>query len=723
VVPQSNTLFAGQINTPPQNIPGAIYNSDSGFVFPVSSTQAAGLSDYGTRFKATFNNVPAGVRIFVSTVNVNNAASPVAPPNPPGGMVVGTYAMLVNGETTSDGNAGSPSVFPGVAATDSGPNNGNVPIVELAISNGSASAVWEVVNTIPFYIESFKFAVYVTYTADPIHNSPAPGTATVHLNYAATAISGIAGDSSIPLPRFVPDSSGAASVFTIQACTITSSLGIATTHSGSFTQGQQGATYSVVVSNGPAVGPSSGGVTVTENLPAGLTLVSMSGPGWTCPGTAANNCTRSDVLPAGASYPALTVTVNVAANAGSPVLNSVTVSGGGSADSSAVDSTVINAGPPQALRFVPLTPCRITDTRTANGPFGGPNLAAGVSRDFNPVTSSCAVPANALAYSLNLTVIPLTPLGYISIWPTGQPQPVVSTLNSFDGRIKANAAIVPAGPSGAFTLYATDPTHVVVDINGYFVPASGSQDLAFYPVTPCRIADTRGATGTFGAPALAGGVPRTFPIPSSNCGIPAGAQAYAFNMTVVPRGSLGYLSTWPAGSPQPLVSTLNALTGAITSNASIVPAGVNGAISVYASDTTDLIVDINGYFAPPGSGALDFYTVTPCRALDTRSAAGALGGPIMGAGQSRSFIVPSSACGIPVTARAYSLNATVVPPAPLSYLTLWGSGGQPLVSTLNSLDGSVVANAALVPAGISGEVTAFTANLSHLLLDINGYFR
>ncbi len=405
------------------------------------------------------------------------------------------------------------------------------------------------------------------------------------------------------------------------------------------------------------------------------------------------------------------------------MLNSVTVSGGGSADTSAVDSTVINAGPPQALRFVPLTPCRIADTRTANGPFGGPHLAAGVSRDFNPVASSCGVPANALAYSLNLTVIPLTPLGYISIWPAGQPKPVVSTLNSFDGRIKANAAIVPAGPNGAFTLYATDPTNVAIDINGYFVPANGSQNLAFYPVTPCRVADTRTPTGTFGAPAIAGGVPRTFPVSSSSCGIPANAQAYAFNMTVVPVGLLGYLSTWPAGSPQPVVSTLNALTGAITSNASIVPAGVNGAISVYASDTTNLIIDINGYFAPPGTGSLDFYTATPCRVLDTRIAAGALGGPIMGAGQSRSFIVPSSACGIPANAKAYSLNATVVPPGPLSFLTLWGSGGQPLVSTLNSLDGTVVANAALVPAGTSGEVTAFTTNLSHLLLDINGYFR
>jgi uncharacterized repeat protein (TIGR01451 family) len=503
------------------------------------------------------------------------------------------------------------------------------------------------------------------------------------------------------------------------------SLSISKTHTGNFVQGQNGATYTVTVSNAANAAPTNGTVTVTDSVPSGLTLVSMAGTGWTCPGTAANNCTRSGVLAAGASYPAITVTVNVAANAGTALSNLASVSGGGSAGSSSSDVTVINGGNSgqQALRFVPLTPCRVADTRNATGPFGGPALATGSSRDFVVPSSSCGIPASAAAYSLNVTVVPLGPLQYISVWPAGQPQPVVSTLNSFDGRIKANAAIVPAGLNGAFSVFATDPTHVVVDIDGYFVPASGSQNLTFYPVTPCRVADTRNPTGTFGAPALAGGVPRTFPVPSSNCGIPASAQAYAFNMTVVPTVPVGYLTTWPAGSSQPIVSTLNAPTGTVTSNAAIVPAGVNGAITVYVTNATDLIIDINGYFAPPGAGSLDFYTATPCRVLDTRNAAGPLGGPLMGAGQARSFNVPSSTCGIPATARAYSLNATVLPSASLQYLTLWGSGNIPIVSTLNSYDGTVVANAALVPAGASGEVTAFTTNLTHLLLDINGYFR
>ena len=98
------------------------------------------------------------------------------------------------------------------------------------------------------------------------------------------------------------------------------SLSIAKTHAGNFTQAQFGANYSVTVRNAAGAASTSGTVTVTENLPPGLTLVSMSGTGWTCPGTAANNCTRSDVLAAGASYPAITVTVNVASNAGSPLL-------------------------------------------------------------------------------------------------------------------------------------------------------------------------------------------------------------------------------------------------------------------------------------------------------------------------------------------------------------------------------------------------------------------
>jgi hypothetical protein len=68
-------------------------------------------------------------------------------------------------------------------------------------------------------------------------------------------------------------------------------------------------------------------------------------------------------------------------------------------------------------------------------------------------------------------------------------------------------------------------------------------------------------------------------------------------MTVVPQApTSGYLSTWPAGGAQPVVSTLNALKGEVVANAAIVPAGEGSAISVFVTDTAQVVIDTNGYF-------------------------------------------------------------------------------------------------------------------------------
>src|SRR5580692_6318992 len=263
-----------------------------------------------------------------------------------------------------------------------------------------------------------------------------------------------------------------------------------------------------------------------------------------------------------------------------------------------------------SLQFLAVAPCRTMDTRNPNGPLGGPFVAGGTTRTIPIPSSSCNVPATASAYSLNFTVVPHGTLAFLSVWAAGQPQPVVSTLNSLDGQTIANAAIVPAGTAGAINAFADNDTDLIVDINGYFAPPTAST-LQFYPLTPCRVLDTRNATGTFGGPSITGGTSRSFPIPSSSCGVPATAAAYAFNVTVVPQGALAYLTAWPTGQPQPVVSTLNSFDGTILANAAIVPAGTNGSASFYASNTTDLVVDINGYFAPPGSGGLSFYPLSP----------------------------------------------------------------------------------------------------------------
>jgi hypothetical protein len=386
--------------------------------------------------------------------------------------------------------------------------------------------------------------------------------------------------------------------------------------------------------------------------------------------------------------------------------------------------TAVFIEPGYGLQFVPVTPCRLVDTRNPNGEFGGPPIPGGTSRSFPiPQQTPCDIPASAAAYSLNVTVVPITTLGYLTIWPTGEAQPVVSTMNSPDGRIKANAAIVPAGTSGAVSVYVTQTTNVVLDIDGYFEPAA-SGTYQFYTLTPCRVVDTRDSTKPqgLGPPSLPAQQARDFPILTSPClqNLPQQPQAYSFNVTVVPNPSgqrLGYLTVWPSNEHQPVVSTLNNPKATVVANAAIVPAAPDGDIDAYAYDTTDLVIDVNGYFAAPGgTNALSLYPAAPCRVLDTRQNNGQ---PFSG---TLVVNVVGSACAPSSSAEAYVFNATVVPPGSMPYLTLWPDHStQPIVSTLNARDGFITSNMAIVPT-TNGSIDAYAYALTQLILDISGYF-
>ena len=392
-----------------------------------------------------------------------------------------------------------------------------------------------------------------------------------------------------------------------------------------------------------------------------------------------------------------------------------TYSGDGNYTGSSGSTTQLVNPVPTAIQFLPLTPCRVVDTRNTDGTFGGPAIAGNLSRSF-PLSQSgnpCGIPDSAVAYSLNVTVVPQTTLGYLTIWPSGEGQPYVSTMNSPDGRIKANAAIVPAGtPAGSVSVYVTNTTNVILDIDGYFT-APGSGTYQFYPLTPCRIVDTRNGQDQG---MLQAGVERDYTI-AGTCGIPSSATAYSFNVTVLPAtGGLDYLTVWPQGESQPAVSTLNDNTGTVVANAAIVPAGSNSTTAFYAhSNATNLLVDVDGYFAAPGTGGLSLYPVAPCRVLDTRQSGGSFVGE-------KTVNVVGSTCAPPSNAAAYVFNATVVPPGPMLYLSLWPDGEQqPTVSTLNAEDGFITSNMAIVPTN-NGSIDAFAAALTQLILDISGYF-
>jgi hypothetical protein len=125
----------------------------------------------------------------------------------------------------------------------------------------------------------------------------------------------------------------------------------------------------------------------------------------------------------------------------------------------------------------------------------------------------------------------------------------------------------------------------------------------------------------------------------------------------------------------------------------------------------------------------DFYTVTPCRLVDTRNAAGATGGPALGAGSTRSFPVTGGACGVPPTAKAVSVNLTAVGAAAPGHFILFPGDalGPPLMSNVNFVPGVTRANNAVVPLATDGtgtiNVTNGSAGAVHFVLDVNGYFQ
>jgi hypothetical protein len=184
--------------------------------------------------------------------------------------------------------------------------------------------------------------------------------------------------------------------------------------------------------------------------------------------------------------------------------------------------------PTPPLTLVGITPCRVVDTRSGGGPFGAPDLAAGSTRNFPILQSACGIPANALAYSLNITVVPVSGLQYLTLWPTGQPQPLASTLNAPNQQMVANAAIIPAGAGGEVSVYASDETNLIIDIDGYLIAGATG---ATGPTGPT------GATGPAGPPGANGPTGGSGPIGIAFRGVWSSTATYSRGDIVTDAGS------------------------------------------------------------------------------------------------------------------------------------------------------------------------------------------
>jgi hypothetical protein len=234
-------------------------------------------------------------------------------------------------------------------------------------------------------------------------------------------------------------------------------LSIGKSHTGSFSQGQTGATYTLTVSNtAGTIGYTTGAVTVTEIPPTGMTVTGIAGGNgslWVCTlGTL--SCTRSDRLAPGASYDPITVTVNVAANASSPLVNQASVSGGNSpAPANATDSTTIIA---PALT--------ISKTHTGGNFTLGEQGAAYTINVTNGTGSSAPTTGT-------ITVVDTPPTGFTvtAIAGVGGGTPwscVLGTLTCTSTRALAGGESDPITVTGNVSLSATAPFQNTATLSG-----------------------------------------------------------------------------------------------------------------------------------------------------------------------------------------------------------------------------------------------------------------
>jgi len=300
-------------------------------------------------------------------------------------------------------------------------------------------------------------------------------------------------------------------------------LSIAKKHTGNFTQGQQGQ-YTVTVANSLAnAPPTSGTVTMTEMPPTGETLVSMSGTGWTCP-TGGTTCTRNDALQAGQSYPAITVTVNVANNAPPSVTNQVSVSGGGSASANASDPTTVNPSSPVAsisvnpptasvpagktvqfsatakkqdgTTFDVTNQANWTSSNTATAVVSSTGLATGVAANTQPATIQAAFQGFTGTASLTVTQAVL-----VSIF-VGPPQATVAVGGQQQFMATGTFSDASTQDITPNVNWTSSNTSVATVQSGTVDAAPGLATGVAASVNPVTITATDSKTGLFGTASL-----------------------------------------------------------------------------------------------------------------------------------------------------------------------------------------------------------------------------
>ncbi|HMV81641.1 MAG TPA: putative Ig domain-containing protein [Blastocatellia bacterium] len=416
--------------------------------------------------------------------------------------------------------------------------------------------------------------------------------------------------------------------------------------------------------------------------------------------------------------------------------------------------TVIVSG----LQFYPLPqPVRLLETRAGLTGCTTPGAAINAGRTFTlQARTACAgIPASAQAVTGNVTVVP-TGGGFLTLFPSSAQQPTVANSNFGPGEVTNNVFTVGLGAAdGAFKIFASGTTHVIVDVTGYYAPP-GTGGLYFHPLaTPVRLLETRaGLNGCVapGAQLIGTGDPNAdpnldlavqgrSPVASPCNSIPSTAQVLVGNATSVVPSNGGFLTIYPSGGTRPLIASSNYGGNDVINGPFAVKLGADGRFKIYTLRTTHLVIDILGYYSEEavdanGVGLLFNPLPVPVRLLETRPdfpnfplpGCTRTNAPIQGNLNAATHTQQAAGfCGLPATAQAVVGNASVVSTPGAGFLTLFPGNLTiaPLVATSNYPTPAAAGYNRHYFVGLSpvdGTFKVLTQFTTELILDASGYF-
>jgi glucose/arabinose dehydrogenase len=369
--------------------------------------------------------------------------------------------------------------------------------------------------------------------------------------------------------------------------------------------------------------------------------------------------------------------------------------------------TALNSTP--AGLFTPVTPYRLFDTRDpSTSPLGtGEPLQPGQTMAVNLFSQSGSTATTAAL--LNVTTDQPQAAGYVRAFPCGQ-EPNTSTVNFDPGQTAANLALVkvPADGNVCFTSFV--PTHVIVDVAGWFSPVSAGTGYGYATTEPLRVLDTR-----LNAP-LVGGQEFKLNLVGQG-GFPADATAALLNLTVTEPTAAGYVKVYPCGEEN-TVSNVNYVADQTVANLAAVKVAPGGDVCFKSFVDTQLVVDLAGWYAPGATGT--FAATDPIRLFDTREAStvSRLDGEVE---------VPYQMAGtahVPANATSVVLNVTVTHPAGPGYVKVYPCGGSPpVVSNVNyRTNQEAAANLVEVKLPADGRLCFYSFAPTDLVVDLAGWY-